>query len=62
MAESDDKHGATSARAAKAERLGAALRQNLRRRKDAVRSERRGDPKPRPAETGGNPPKGDERA
>jgi hypothetical protein len=61
MSERTSKGGTPRSSDSRAERLGAALRQNLRRRKEAVRSERRDEPKPNPPETGGNPPKDRER-
>jgi hypothetical protein len=47
-------------RALRADRLAAALRQNLRRRKDASRADTRNDTDSNAAEPGGNPPKSDD--
>ena len=61
MSERSSKGGTPRPGDLRAERLSAALRQNLKRRKEAARTERPDDPKTNPLETGGNPPKGHER-
>jgi hypothetical protein len=56
----DNKGGSSSSRDKRVERLGEALRRNLRRRKEAQRADDPAAAAGDEAETGGNAPKGGE--